>query len=95
MESHPLFPNRVNFHIVNVLDRTHVKARHWERGAGMTLSCGTGACAIAVAAQLRGLIDNTVHVEVPGGTLTITWEPGNPVFMEGPAIEVFEGVWSN
>ena len=92
IENHARFPNRVNAGFMQVLDRTHIKLRVYERGAGETLSCGTGACAAVVAGIRRGLLDDTVHVATRGGALTITWAGGaNPVLMTGPAITVFEG----
>ncbi|MBM4406749.1 MAG: diaminopimelate epimerase [Chloroflexi bacterium] len=94
VERHALFPHRVNFEIVNVLDRTHLDMRVWERGAGLTLACGTGACAVAVAAQLKGLTEQTVHIHLPGGDLKITWDGKGDVFMEGPAETVFNGEWA-
>ncbi|MCH8818647.1 MAG: diaminopimelate epimerase, partial [Chloroflexi bacterium] len=93
VENHPLFPNRINFEIANVVDRGTLKARIYERGAGETLSSGTGATAVAVAARLHGFIDDTVRVQVPGGELRITWPGEGEIFLEGPAVEVFEGVW--
>ncbi|GAB5605210.1 diaminopimelate epimerase [Sideroxyarcus sp. TK5] len=92
IEHHARFPNRVNAGFMQVLDRTHIRLRVFERGAGETLSCGTGACAAVVAGIRRGLLDDTVHVATRGGTLTITWQgDANPVLMTGPAITVFEG----
>jgi len=92
IENHVRFPNRVNAGFMQVLDRTHIKLRVYERGAGETLSCGTGACAAVVAGIRRGLLDDTVHVATRGGALTITWAGGtSPVLMTGPAITVFEG----
>jgi diaminopimelate epimerase len=92
IENHPRFPKRVNAGFMQVLDRTHIKLRVFERGAGETLSCGTGACAAVVAGIQRGLLDATVHVATRGGTLSITWNgEGSPVSMTGPAISVFEG----
>ncbi|MDD5471882.1 MAG: diaminopimelate epimerase [Sideroxydans sp.] len=92
IENHVLFPKRVNAGFMQVLDRTHIKLRVYERGAGETLSCGTGACAAVVAGISRGLLDDTVHVATRGGALTITWTGDtNPVLMTGPAITVFEG----
>ena len=93
IEHHPLFPQRVNFHIVNVHGRDRLQARTWERGAGLTLACGTGACAIHAAARLLGLADERVELQMPGGVLTVTWPGHGPVYMEGPAEEVFEGEW--
>jgi diaminopimelate epimerase len=75
-----------------VLDRHSVALRVWERGAGETLSCGSGACAATVAGIARGLLDSPVKVRTRGGTLTISWAGGdNPVLMKGPAVTVFEG----
>ncbi len=92
IEHHPRFPKRVNVGYMQIEDRTSVKLRVFERGAGETLSCGTGACAAVVTGILRGLLDDTVHVVTRGGTLTINWEGGkSPVLMTGPAITVFEG----
>jgi len=92
LEVHPRFPNRVNAGYMQVLGRQHVALRVWERGAGETLSCGTGACAAVVAGITRGLLDSPVQVDTRGGTLTIAWAGGdNPVSMKGPAVTVFEG----
>ena len=93
IESHALFPNRINFEIVNVLSRTRLKARIFERGAGETLSSGTGTSAVCVASHLHGLIDDTVDIEVPGGVLKVTWDGIGEVYLEGPAVEVYTGVW--
>ena len=92
IEHHPRFPKRVNVGYLQVLDRTHIKLRVFERGTGETLSCGTGACAAVVAGIRRGLLDDTVHVATRGGALTISWQgEHSPVLMTGPAISVFEG----
>ncbi|MEM3030662.1 MAG: diaminopimelate epimerase [Candidatus Micrarchaeia archaeon] len=95
IESHPRFPNQTNVHFVQVLSRTQVKAVHWERGAGATLACGTGACAVATAAHLKGKTDSAVEVLVPGGSLHVELEMknGKPTacFLTGPAQNVFEG----
>ena len=92
IEHHPSFPKRVNAGYMQVMDRTHIKLRVFERGAGETLSCGTGACAAVVAGIRRKLLDNTVHVATRGGTLTINWAgERSPVLMTGPTITVFEG----
>ncbi len=92
IEHHPRFPNRVNAGFMQVVDRSHIKLRVFERGAGETLSCGTGACAAVVAGIRRGLLDAEVNVATRGGMLTIRWEGGdNPVMMTGPAITVYEG----
>ena len=92
LERHPRFPGRVNAGYFQVLDRRRIALRVWERGAGETLSCGTGACAAAVAGILRGLVDSPVRVDTRGGALTVSWAGGdNPVWMKGPAETVFEG----
>ena len=92
IEHHPRFPNRVNAGYMQVLDRHTIALRVWERGAGETLACGTGACAAAVAGILQGLLDSPVQVRAHGGTLTVSWAGGdNPVWMKGPAQTVFEG----
>ncbi len=92
LERNPRFPNRVNAGYLQVLDRHRVALRVWERGAGETLACGTGACAAAVAGILRGLLESPVAVRTRGGTLTIAWAGGdNAVWMKGPAKTVFEG----
>jgi len=92
IEHHPHFPKRVNAGYMQVLDRSHIHVRVWERGAGETLACGTGACAAVVAGRLRGLLDEKVEVRVRGGTLQISWRgEGEPVWMTGPAVRVFEG----
>lgn len=95
VERHPMFPNRVNFEIVNVISQSKLRARVWERGAGETLSCGTGACAIAVAARLKKLTDNPVDIILPGGTLTVDWDGRGEVLLSGPAEVVFEGKWKD
>jgi diaminopimelate epimerase len=92
IERHPRFPNRVNAGFLQVVDRSHVRLRVYERGAGETLACGTGACAAVVAGIRLGLLDARVDVQTRGGLLTIAWAGGNaPVFMTGPAVTVFEG----
>jgi diaminopimelate epimerase len=92
LERHERFPNRVNAGYMQVRDRHRIALRVWERGAGETLSCGTGACAAVVAGIARGLLDSPVQVETRGGALTITWAGGdNPVWMKGPAETVYEG----
>ncbi len=93
VEKHLIFPNRVNFEVANILSRKEVRARVWERGAGETLSCGTGACAIAVAARLHNFVDSPVDVTLPGGTLTVDWDGAGEVMLSGPAELVFWGEW--
>jgi diaminopimelate epimerase len=86
-----MFPKRTNFEVVKVVDRRTIKARVWERGAGETLACGTGACAIGVAARLKGLVDSPVEIVLPGGNLKIEWSEGERVRMTGPVTEVYKG----
>jgi len=92
IEHHPRFPNRVNAGFMQIMDRTHIMLRVYERGSGETLSCGTGACAAAVAGIRRGLLDSPVSVATRGGTLAIAWDGDDAaVLMTGPAITVFTG----
>jgi diaminopimelate epimerase len=93
IERHPRFPQRVNAGFMQIVDRSRVRLRVYERGAGETLACGTGACAAVVSGILRGVLDNErVIVETRGGELVISWAgEGQPVFMTGPAVTVFEG----
>lgn len=92
IESHPAFPQRVNVGFMAILSRQQLDLRVFERGSGETLACGTGACAAVVAGRLLGLLDEQVEVRLPGGNLVISWgEQGQPVWMTGPANEVFEG----
>jgi diaminopimelate epimerase len=92
IENHPRFPNRTNAGFMQIKDRHHIKLRVYERGAGETLSCGTGACAAVVAGIRLNLLDSPVNVATRGGTLTIAWHgEGTPVLMTGPAMTVFTG----
>lgn len=92
LESHPDFPRRVNVGFMQVIDRSQIRLRVFERGAGETLACGTGACAAVVAGRLQGALDAQVAVTLPGGTLHIAWQgEGQPVWMTGPAETVFRG----
>ena len=93
VEHHPDFPQRVNFEIVNVLAPDHLRMRVWERGVGETMACGSGACAVLVAARLRGLADARATVSLPGGDLQIAWDgpDAETVYMTGPAEFAFEG----
>ena len=91
MENHPRFPQRVNAGFMQVVDRHAIRLRVYERGAGETLACGTGACAAVAAGIARGLLDSPVQVSTRGGELTIAWGgPGQPVLMTGPAVTVFD-----
>jgi diaminopimelate epimerase len=92
IERHPSFPERVNVGFMEVRHRREIRLRVFERGAGETLACGTGACAAVVAGITRGLLDDTVLVHTRGGDLAIRWQgPGHPVFLTGPAVTVFQG----
>ncbi len=91
IETDPLFPERVNVNVATILDRTAVRLRVWERGAGITRACGTGACATAVAAMRRGLVERAVTVTLPGGSLHIAWGDDDRITMTGPAAESFRG----
>ena len=94
LERDPAFPNKCNIEFVHVTDRTHIEMRVWERGAGETLACGTGACASMAASVLNGLIDRKAEVSLRGGKLTIEWsEKDNHIYMTGPATFVYDGVW--
>ena len=92
IEQHEAFPNRVNVEFIQLESRERIRQRTWERGTGETLACGSGACAVAVTAMLRGVVERTVAIELRGGELEIVWESNDShVFMTGPASEVFRG----
>jgi diaminopimelate epimerase len=91
IENDPLFPQRVNVNVATVVSRNAVRLRVWERGAGLTRACGTGACATAVGAMRRGLVEREVTVSLPGGDLTIAWRQDGTIVMTGPATESFRG----
>jgi diaminopimelate epimerase len=93
VENHPLFPQRTNFEVARVLSRNEIEARVWERGVGETLACGSGACAIAVAAQLLGFTGNRVDIMLDGGSLTVSWDGVGEILLSGPVEEVFTGEW--
>jgi diaminopimelate epimerase len=90
IERDPLFPERVNVNVASIADGA-IRLRVWERGAGLTLACGTGACATAVAAIARGLVASPIELRLPGGSLTIAWGPGESIRMSGPAAHSFSG----
>lgn len=92
--THALFEKGTNFEVARVRDRAHMDMRVWERGAGPTLACGTGACASMVAARLHGYVDDDVQVQLPGGPLRIEWDGAGPVFLSGPATFVFASEWA-
>lgn len=91
LEKHPIFPNKTNTEFIEVLNASEVRMRVWERGAGETMACGTGASAVVVAASLLGLISKKAIVHLAGGDLSVEWRPDNHVYMTGPAEEVFAG----
>ena len=93
LEHHPIFPARTNFEVAHVIDRSQIEVGVWERGAGETLACGSGACAVAVAAQLLEYVDHKVDITLPGGLLTVQWDGSNEVLLSGPAEKVFSGEW--
>jgi diaminopimelate epimerase len=94
LERHTAFPRRVNVHIVQILGQNEVRMRTWERGSGITLACGTGACAVCVAGVLTGQTARAILAHLPGGDLELSWpDDRSSVFMTGPATEVFSGEW--
>ncbi|MGQ9900798.1 MAG: diaminopimelate epimerase [Fimbriimonadales bacterium] len=93
LEHHPRFPDRVNVSVAQVVSPDTVRARVWERGAGATLACGTGACAIGVAGALAGTLARAVQVQMPGGTLEVEWHTDDALWLTGDAVLVFEGEW--
>ncbi len=93
VETNPHFPRRTNAEFVQILSHEEVRMRVWERGAGETLACGTGACAVCVAGAITGRTGRRLTVHLLGGDLEIHWAADNHVYMSGPAVEVFEGVW--
>ncbi|MFC1908650.1 diaminopimelate epimerase [Chloroflexota bacterium] len=93
VENMNIFPRRTNFEVARVINRQRIEVRTWERGVGETLACGSGACAVAVAAQLNDYIDNKADVQVTGGVLQVEWDRNNEVLLSGPVEIVFEGEW--
>ncbi len=93
LETHPLFPNRTNVHFVQVINPQKIQMKTWERGAGATLACGTGASACGVASVLNGHTDRNLTVTLPGGDLSIEYQTNGTVFMTGPAETAYQGVW--
>ena len=92
LESHERFPERVNVGFMQVINRNQIKLRVYERGAGETQACGSGACAAVAVGIQQGLLDENVQVDLPGGRLQIRWKgPDNPLFMTGPATHVYDG----
>jgi len=93
VEHHEVFPQRTNFEVARIINRRQIEVRVWERGVGETLACGSGACAVAVAAQLHGYTGSKVTVALPGGTLDVEWDGAGEVLLGGPAEIVFSGEW--
>lgn len=93
IENAPQFPNRINVHFVRADSRSHLTMRTWERGSGVTRACGTGACAVCVAGAVTKRTDRRVTATLPGGDLELDWNDDDHVYMTGPAIETFAGVW--
>lgn len=91
IETDPLFPERINVNVASVAGENHLTLHVWERGAGLTRACGTGACATAVAAIRKGIANSPVRVTLPGGDLIIAWEQGGTIRMTGPAAEAYRG----
>jgi diaminopimelate epimerase len=91
LESHPVYPKKTNVHFVEVINENEMKMRIWERGAGITLACGTGACGTLVAAYINKKTGKKAKIELPGGILNIEWAENNHVYMTGPAELVFSG----
>ncbi len=92
-ETHARFPKKTNVEFVEVKDRSHMRMRVWERGAGVTLACGTGASATLVAAVLNGLTGRKADIKLDGGILTVEWKDDHHIYMSGPAEEVFRGIY--
>lgn len=93
IERHPFFPKRVNVEFVQVLSKDHVKARIWERGAGLTLACGTGVCAVLVASARIEKTNRRIKIDVPGGQLQARWDADDCVYLSGPAETTFQGIF--
>jgi diaminopimelate epimerase len=92
VENHKRFPNRVNAGFMEVVSRTHIRVRVWERGVGETLACGTGTCAAVAVGRKLGWLDENVDVDLPGGRAKVNWPgPGGNIWLTGPAVTVFEG----
>lgn len=91
IETHPFFPNKINFEIVEQVAPNHLKMRVWERGCGITLACGTGACAVYVAAKQKEIVDGRTQIDLPGGTLFIDENEKGEILMTGPAVTSFTG----
>ncbi len=95
IENHYMFPNKTNVNFVKVVDCNNIIIRTWERGAGYTFACGTGACACVAAGVAQNLIHDKVKVQLRGGDLIVHWRDKQDIYMEGPAVEVYEGIFKN
>jgi diaminopimelate epimerase len=95
IEKHSLFPKKTNVEFIEILAGDEIRMRVWERGSGETMACGTGASAVAVASNIKGLSNRNVTVHLLGGDLLIEWAVNNHVYMTGSAVEVFEGIIAN
>jgi len=93
VERNKIFPERINFEVAHVIGRSEIEARVWERGAGETLACGSGACAIAVVSQLKGFTGKEVDIKLPGGVLSLSWDGTGEIYLAGPVEMVFKGEW--
>jgi diaminopimelate epimerase len=93
VEHSAIFPRRTNFEVARVINKKEIEVRTWERGAGETLACGSGACAVAVAARLCGYTGDKVNIKLLGGTLQLEWDGTGEVLMTGPAETIFHGEW--
>ena len=93
IENHELFPEKVNVTFASIVNKEHIAVRVWERGAGITKACGTGACAAAAAAHLLELTDRNIDVKLDGGTLGINWQENGDIIMSGPTAVSFRGYW--
>lgn len=93
IEHHPSFPQRLNFEVANILSRKEVRVRVWERGAGETLGCGSGACAVAIMAGLHDYVDSPVNIVLPGGMLNVEWAGKGEAYLRGEAKLIFNGKW--
>ncbi len=94
VEKHREFPKRINFEVARIINRQRIEARVWEKGVGETLACGSGACAITVAARLHNYIDNRIDIKLPGGILNVEWDGEGEVLLSGPAEIVYTGQWT-
>ncbi|MFC1846048.1 diaminopimelate epimerase [Chloroflexota bacterium] len=93
IELNKIFPERINFEIAHVINKGEIEARVWERGAGETLACGSGACAIAIVSKIKGYTGEEVDITLPGGVLSLSWDGAGEIYLAGPVEMVFKGEW--